>query len=55
MNRLIEIPDDGIVAIPIMHGEDTVGHRNIDLSDFSVVDAVKVVRCGECKHVIIVI
>ena len=50
MTRLIEIPDDGIITIPIMNGKDTVGYRNIDLSDFPVVDAVKAVRCGECKH-----
>ena len=32
--RLIEIPDDGIVRIPIVDGESTVGERRIDLSDF---------------------
>lgn len=44
MSRLIEIPDDGIITMQIMNGEDVIGYRNIDLSDFPVVDAVKVVR-----------
>ena len=47
--RLIEIPDDGIIRIPIMRGEDTVGERRIDLSYLPTVDAVEVVRCKECK------
>lgn len=42
--RLIEIPDDGIVRIPIMDGESTVGERRIDLSNFPTVDAVPVVH-----------
>lgn len=50
MSRLIEIPDDGIIRMPIMRGEDNIGERNIDLSDFPVVDAVPVVRCRECEH-----
>ena len=50
MSKLIEIPDDGIIRTPIMHGEDNIGERNIDLSDFPVVDAVSVVRCWECEY-----
>lgn len=49
MARLIEIPDDGIIIIPIMRGEDTIGERRIDLSDLPTVDAEKVVRCRDCK------
>ena len=48
--RLIEIPSDGIIRIPIMNGEDTVGERCIDLSHLPTVDAVEVVRCKDCKH-----
>ena len=48
--RLIEIPDDGVIRVPIMSGEDTVGKRCIDLSDFPTVDAVPVVRCKNCKY-----
>lgn len=48
--RLIEIPDDGIVRIPIMDGESTVGEHRIDLSDYPAVDAVPVVRCRECIY-----
>lgn len=40
--RLIEIPSDGIIIIPIMDGDSTVGERRIDLSDFPVVDIVEV-------------
>ena len=47
--RLIEIPDDGIVRIPIMCGEDTVGENRINLSHFPTIDAVKVTRCKDCK------
>ena len=42
--RLIEIPSDGIVRIPIMRGEDTVGEKQIDLSSCPTVDAVEVVH-----------
>jgi hypothetical protein len=42
--RLIEIPSDGIIRIPIMNGEDTVGERCIDLSHLPTVDAVEVVH-----------
>jgi hypothetical protein len=48
--RLIEIPEDGIVRIPIMAGEATVGEKRIDLSHIPTVDAVKVVRCGNCHY-----
>lgn len=48
--RLIEIPDDGIVCLPIMSGDDTIGVRNIDLSDLPTVDAVPVVRCKDCVN-----
>ena len=51
--RLIEIPSDGIVCIPIMCGEDTVGERRIDLSRYPVVDAVPVVH-GRMEKVDIV-
>lgn len=50
MSRLIKIPDDGIIRTPIMCGEDNIGERNIDLSDFPVVDAVPVTRCVECNY-----
>lgn len=50
MSRLIEIPDDGIIRTPIMRGEDSIGERRVDLSDFPVVDAVPVVKCRECIH-----
>lgn len=50
MSRLIEIPDDGVITIPIMRGTDTIGYRKIDLSNFQTVDAIPVVRCGECVH-----
>ena len=42
--RLIEIPCDGIVRIPIRCGHDTVGEHLIDLSSFPTVDAVEVVH-----------
>lgn len=48
--RIIKIPDDGIIRIPITRGKDTVGIQNIDLSMVSTIDAVPVVRCLECKH-----
>lgn len=48
--RLVKIPDDGIVRIPIMEGNTTVGERRFDLSFLPAVDAVEVVRCGECIH-----
>ena len=48
--RLIEIPADGIVRIPIMDGDSTVGERAIDLSHMPTVDAVEVVRCKDCKY-----
>lgn len=50
MSRLIEIPDDGIIRTPIMCGGNAIGERNIDLSDFPVVDAVHMVRCRECEY-----
>lgn len=50
MSRLIEIPDDGIIRTPIIRGGDNIGERNIDLSDFPVVDAVPVTRCVECNY-----
>ena len=46
--RLIEIPDDGVITIPIMRGTDTIGYRKIDLSNFQTVDAVPVVLCKDC-------
>lgn len=48
MSRLIEIPDDGIIRTPIMSGEDCIGERKVDLSDFPVADAVPVTRCVKC-------
>lgn len=42
--RLIEIPEDGIVRIHLMRGEDTVGERRIDLSFLPTVDAAEVVK-----------
>ena len=48
--RIIKIPDDGIIRIPITRGKDTVGIQNIDLSMVSTIDAVPVVRCRECQH-----
>ena len=48
--RIIKIPDDGIIRIPITRGKDTVGIQNIDLSMVSTIDAVPVVRCRECRH-----
>ena len=42
--RLIEIPEDGIIRIPIMAGEATVGEKRIDLSHIPTVDAVEVVH-----------
>ena len=46
--RLIEIPDDGIIRIPIRRGEDTVGEKRIDLKEVPTIDAVPVVRCEKC-------
>jgi hypothetical protein len=43
--RLIEIPDDGIVRIPIMSGEDTVGEKRIDLSHIPTIE-IEQVRHG---------
>ena len=37
--RLIEIPDDGIIRIPIMQGEDVVGQRVMDFSDYPTIEA----------------
>lgn len=48
--RIIKIPDDGIIRIPITRGKDTVGIQNIDLSMVSTIDAVPVVRCRECIY-----
>lgn len=50
--RLIEIPADGIIRVPIMHGDSAVGERRIDLSDIPIVDAVEVVRCKDCHFII---
>ena len=46
---LIEIPADGIIRIPIMDGDSTVGERIIDLSHLPTVDAVEVVH-GRWVH-----
>lgn len=35
--RIIAIPDDGVVRIPIMDGKSTVGERRIDLSNYPTV------------------
>ena len=48
--RLIEIPSDGVVSIPIMCGDAMVGEKRVDLSWYPTVDVVKVVRCKDCKH-----
>ena len=40
--RLIEIPDDGIIRIPIMEGETTVGERRIDLSHIPTIEIEQV-------------
>ena len=40
--RLIEIPSNGIVRIPIMCGDDTVGEKRIDLRHLPTIDAVEV-------------
>ena len=40
--RLIEIPADGVISIPIMFGDTTVGEKRIDLSHYPTVDAVEV-------------
>ena len=56
--RLIEIPEDGIIRIPIMAGETAVGEKCIDLSHIPTVDAVEVVHaawtdkgfCTNCGH-----
>lgn len=37
--RLIKIPDDGIVRIPIMDGDTTIGERRFDLSFLPTVEA----------------
>ena len=42
--RLIEIPTDGVVCIPIMYGDTTVGERRIDLRHYPTVDVVEVVH-----------
>ena len=42
--RMIEIPADGIIRVPIMQGDSTVGERRIDLSDIPIVDAVEIVH-----------
>ena len=42
--RLIEIPEDGIIRIPIMAGETAVGEKCIDLSHIPTVDAVEVMH-----------
>lgn len=63
--RLIEIPEDGIIRIPIMAGEAMVGEKRIDLSHIPTVDAEEVVHgkwvkktadcvyyyaCSECEE-----
>ena len=64
--RIIEIPSDGVVCVPIMYGEETVGERRVDLSHYPVIDAVEVVHgrwikaecsekngksnCSNCDH-----
>ena len=48
--RLIEIPDDGIIRIPIVDGDTAVGQRCIDLSDIPTIGAVPVCRCKDCNH-----
>ena len=40
--RIIEIPSDGVVCVPIMYGEETVGERRVDLSYYPVIDAAPV-------------
>ena len=47
--RLIEIPDDCIVRIPIMSGEDTVGERRIDLSYMPTIE-IEQVRHGRWEN-----
>ena len=42
--RIIEIPSDGVVYVPIMYGEDTIGEWRVDLSHYPVIDAVEVVH-----------
>ena len=42
--RLIEIPDDGIIRIPIFEGDATIGERRIDLSHLPTVEALPL-RC----------
>lgn len=54
--RIIEIPSDGVVCVPIMYGEDTIGEWRVDLSHYPVIDAVEVVHgewivCGDGKYV----
>ena len=57
--RIIEIPSDGVVRIPIIYGEVSIGERRIDLSHYPVIDAVEVMhgrwekfgydlRCSAC-------
>lgn len=49
--RLIEIPDDGIVRIPIMRDNATIGERRVDLSKYPTIDAAPVVHArwtAEC-------
>ena len=40
--RLIEIPADGVISIPIMFGDTAVGEKRIDLSHYPTVSAVEV-------------
>lgn len=50
MARYIEIPDDGIIRFQINYGDDAVGARIFDLSNYPTVDAVPVVRCKDCEY-----
>ena len=48
--RIIEIPDDGIVRIPMNEGEAVIGEYRVNLSFLPTIDAAPVVRCNDCKH-----
>ena len=60
--RFIKIPTDGIVRIPIMQGDATIGEKRIDLSFLPTVEAVEVVhgwwirrhnetKCSKCQFI----
>lgn len=48
--RLIELPEDGIIREPVMRDGIQIGYMLHHLDYLPTVDAVEVVRCGECTQ-----